>query len=44
MEMLDQNRLSILLGYPDRDELLVVDLTQQKIDLRKWVDPARPGR
>ncbi|WP_370177798.1 hypothetical protein [Alteriqipengyuania sp.] len=44
MEMLDQARLSILLGYPDRDELLVVDLQEKKIELRKWVDPARPGR
>lgn len=40
-EMLDDTRLSILLGYPDHDELLVVNLPAETIELRKWVDPAR---
>ena len=44
MEMLDDTRLSILLGYPDRDELLIVDLAGDRIELRRWIDPARVAR
>ena len=44
MEMLDATRLSILLGYPDRDELLIVDLAGDTIERRRWIDPARVAR
>ena len=44
MEMLDAERLSILLGYPDHDELLIVDLPRETIERRRWIDPARVAR
>ncbi|MBD59335.1 MAG: hypothetical protein CL808_04340 [Citromicrobium sp.] len=44
VEMLDEARLSILLGYPDRDELMVVDLPGSTIERRRWIDPSRVAR
>lgn len=44
VEMLDGQRLSILLGYPDRDELVVIDLPAQTITLRKRIDPVRVSK
>ncbi len=44
VEMLDGQRLSILLGYPNHDELVVIDLPAQTIKLRKRIDPARVSK
>lgn len=43
-QMLDATRLSLLVGYPDRDELLVVNLPERRIERRRLLDPARVAR